>query len=113
MVQMTTTVELNSLSQLSDLCVISLLESSSSLFHEAIQIIHIGYMMLAIMEGHKMLGDNWLKTVHWIWQRLLNSFLEAGEGSSLNKPGILSPHLHVESKQVSADHFYKLIIISL
>ena len=84
MVKVTTTVELNTLSEIGELGVVSLLEGRSSLFLEGIQVVHVGLMMLSVVEFHQLLGDHWLQAVDWVWKGLQDSSLEGSEGSVLH-----------------------------
>ena len=85
MVKVTTSIELNTLSEVGELCVVSLFESSSSLLLESIQVVHVGLMMLSIVKFHQLLGDHWLQAVDWVWKGLQDSSLEGSKGSVLHR----------------------------
>jgi len=76
MVDMTTSVEFNGLRKLCYFLMVTSLKSFISLLHESIQIIDIGLMMLAIVERHEVLGDDWLQSVQCIWKWFEDCLLE-------------------------------------
>ena len=70
MVQMAPAVEFDILLKRDNLLGIFFLGSFQCLLNELIQIVHIGAMMLTIVEIHKMAADNGLKCSHFEGQVL-------------------------------------------
>ena len=81
---MATTIEFDSLRKINILLGISLLKSFSSLLLQIVEIVHISQVMLAVVELHQTLRDDWLKAIDSVRKRLLDSLDESSEVPHLN-----------------------------
>ena len=77
---MATAIELDTLRQRGNLLMISCLERIRRLLHQSIQVVHVCLVVLAVMELHKLLGDDRLQSVQGVRQRLEYGFLKGRKG---------------------------------
>ena len=83
-VEVTTSVEFDSLGEVDVLGVIPRLKSTSGLLEESIEIINISLVMLTVVVLHEVLGNDGLEAVDGVRERLENCLLERGEVSHSN-----------------------------
>ncbi len=59
MVEMTSTIELDTLCKFREFLMVALGHSGSSLLLEGVQVVHVGLVMLAVVKLHQLLGNDW------------------------------------------------------
>jgi hypothetical protein len=75
MIKVATSIELNVLRKLCELLMITIHKSLGSLLLKFVVVSDIGNMVFAIMIFHQLLGNYWLKSIHFVRERFLNKFM--------------------------------------
>ena len=78
-VEMASAIKFNSLGQINILLVVTISQGLGGLLLKVVKIVHVSLMFLSVVELHKLLRNDRLKTVETIRQRLQDSLLEGGE----------------------------------
>ena len=79
MVKMAATVTLNALRKINILLRVTLLKGFGGLLLQSVKVVDVSLVVLGIVEAHKVLGEDGLKTIQSIWQGLQHSLLECSE----------------------------------
>ena len=91
MIKVASSIELDVFRKLCELLIVTIHESLGGLLLKLVVVVDIGSMVLTIMIFHQLLGDDWLKSIHFVRERFLNKFM------SFNSHFRLSIHDHRSS----------------